>query len=122
MLQFYPQINWMHFACVLASASLFAFRDVTIHCAHTGVVQRPSVRWCRYAMDCSLLIAGLRLVSDLRGARFASAWLDSKLKLSGDFLVLGAHALTRAANTRARRGFFPSPLSTCSELRVCITH
>ena len=112
VLKFYPQMKWMHIACVLASASLFAFRGALIQADHAGVAQRPSVRWCSYSMDSGLLIAGLLLVSVLHGAMFASAWLSSKLVLLGVFLVLGTLALKRAATPRGRCGFFPAALLT----------
>ena len=107
VLEFYPQPESRHRAHVPTCASLFASRGVLIQAGDAGVAQRSSVRWCSDAMDGGLLSAGRLLVSVLHGARFASAWLGSKLMVLGVLVAPGALALKRPGTARVRRGFFP---------------
>lgn len=39
MLEFYPQIKWLHIACVLASGSLFALRGLLTQFGYAGAAQ-----------------------------------------------------------------------------------
>ncbi|MEO7067339.1 MAG: SirB2 family protein [Rhodanobacter sp.] len=112
MLELYPQIKWVHIACVLASGALFAWRGLLIQLGRVGVAQAAPVRWLSYAVDSSLLIAGLLLVSILPGAMFANGWLSTKLVLLLVYVVLGTLALKRARTPRARRYFYITALLT----------
>ena len=112
MLEFYPQIKWVHIACVLASGLLFALRGVLTQFGHTGAAQWEPVRWLSYAIDTSLLTAALMLVSILPGALFANGWLTTKLVLLVVYVVLATLALKRARTPRARLVFFIAALVT----------
>jgi uncharacterized membrane protein SirB2 len=102
--EFYPQIQWVHIACVPASGSLLAWRGLLTQVGCTGAAQRMPVRGLSYAIDTTLLTAPLMLVTNLPGAMFANGWLRTKLVL----LAL-KHARTRGV----RRVFFISALVTC---------
>lgn len=109
--EFYPQIKWVHIACVLASGSLFALRGLLVQLGHAGAAQWGPVRWLSYAIDTSLLTAALMLVSILPGALFANGWLTTKLVLLVVYVVLATLALKRARTRRARLAFFIAALA-----------
>ncbi|WP_040673229.1 MULTISPECIES: SirB2 family protein [Rhodanobacter] len=111
MFEFYPQIKWVHIACVLASGSLFALRGLLVQLGHAGAAQWEPVRWLSYAIDTSLLTAALMLVSILPGALFANGWLTTKLVLLVVYVVLATLALKRARTRRARLAFFIAALA-----------
>jgi uncharacterized membrane protein SirB2 len=110
MLEFYPQIKWLHIACVLASGSLFALRGLLTQFGYVGAAQWEPVRWLSYAIDTSLLTAALMLVGILPGAMFANGWLTTKLVLLVVYVVLATLALKRARTKRARLAFFIAAL------------
>ena len=112
MFEFYPQIKWVHIACVLASGALFALRGLLVQAGHAGAAQWAPVRWLSYAIDTTLLTAALMLVSILPGALFANGWLTTKLVLLVVYVVLATLALKRARTPRARRVFFIAALLT----------
>jgi uncharacterized membrane protein SirB2 len=112
MFEFYPQIKWVHIACVLASGSLFALRGLLVQTGHAGAAQWTPVRWLSYAIDTTLLTAALMLVSILPGALFANGWLTTKLVLLVVYVVLGTLALKRARTPRARLAFYVAALAT----------
>lgn len=112
MFEFYPQIKWVHIACVLASGSLFALRGLLVQAGHAGAAQWTPVRWLSYAIDTTLLTAALMLLSILPGALFANGWLTTKLVLLVVYVVLATLALKRARTPRARLGFFVAALIT----------
>jgi uncharacterized membrane protein SirB2 len=102
MIEFYPQIRFVHVACVLLSGALFFLRG-------TGVLTGArwpmllSVRIASYSIDTVLLTAALMLVTMLPGALFANGWLTTKLVLLVIYVVFGSLALKRARTPRARR-------------------
>ena len=112
VLEFYPQIKWVHIVCVLASGSLFALRGLLTQLGYTGAAQWMPVRWLSYAIDTTLLTAALILVSILPSAMFANGWLTTKLVLLVAYVVLATLALKRARTPAARRIFFVAALVT----------
>jgi uncharacterized membrane protein SirB2 len=112
MLEFYPQIKWLHIACVLASGSLFALRGLLTQFGYASTAQWEPVRWLSYAIDTTLLTAALMLVSILPGALFANGWLTTKLVLLVVYVVLATLALKRARSRRARLAFFIAALAS----------
>ncbi len=112
VLEFYPQIKWVHIACVLASGVLFALRGLLVQAGHVGAAQWMPVRWLSYAIDTTLLTAALMLLSILPGALFANGWLTTKLVLLVLYVLLATLALKRARTPRARLGFFVAALVT----------
>jgi uncharacterized membrane protein SirB2 len=112
VLEFYPQIKWVHIACVLASGLLFALRGLLVQAGHAGAAQWEPVRWLSYAIDTTLLTAALMLLSILPGALFANGWLTTKLVLLVLYVLLATLALKRARTPRARLAFFVAALVT----------
>jgi uncharacterized membrane protein SirB2 len=112
MLEFYPQIKWVHIACVLASGALFALRGLLLQAGHAGAAQWEPVRWLSYAIDTTLLTAALMLLSILPHALYANGWLATKLALLVAYVVLGTLALKRARTPRSRRIFYVAALAT----------
>lgn len=112
MLEFYPQIKWVHIACVLASGALFALRGLLLQFGHAGAAQWAPVRYLSYSIDTTLLTAALMLLTILPGALFANGWLSVKMVLLVIYVVLGVMALGRARAPRAQMAFYTAALAT----------
>ena len=112
MIEFYPQIKWVHIAWVLASGALFALRGLLVQTGHPGAAQWAPVRYLSYSIDTTLLTAALMLLTILPGAMFANGWLTTKLILLVVYVLLGTLALKRARTPRARLAFYMAALAT----------
>ncbi len=112
MIEFYPQIKWVHVACVLASGLLFALRGLAMQVGYTGIAQHTPVRLLSYAIDTTLLTAALMLLGILPGAMFANGWLTLKLLLLVAYVVLAMLAMKRVRTPRARLGFYVAAVVT----------
>jgi len=112
VIEFYPQIKWLHIICVLASGSLFALRGLLVQIGQSGAAQWTPVRWLSYAIDTTLLTAALMLVTILPGAMFANGWLTTKLILLVVYVVLGTIALKRGRTPGMRRTCYVIALIT----------
>ena len=106
MIEFYPQIKWLHVACVAASAMLFTLRAALVLAGRRHVAMRAPLRWLSYAVDTVLLSAALMLVTLLPRAVFANHWLSAKLVLLVIYIACGHLALARARTTPARACWF----------------
>jgi uncharacterized membrane protein SirB2 len=112
MFEFYPQIKWVHIACVLASGLLFALRGLLVQLEHANVAQWTPLRLLSYSIDTTLLTAALMLLSILPGAMFANGWLTTKLILLVAYVVLGTLALKRGRTPRMRQFCYVAALTT----------
>lgn len=101
MIEFYPQIKWLHVAAVLVSGMLFALRGVAVQAGARWAMAAP-LRYLSYAIDTTLLTAALMLLTILPGALYANGWLTLKLGLLVVYVVLGTFALKRG-RTRGMR-------------------
>ncbi|KRE89069.1 hypothetical protein ASG87_05865 [Frateuria sp. Soil773] len=110
MLEFYPQIKWVHVACVLASGGLFALRGLLLQLGRAGAAHWAPLRYLGYAIDTTLLTAALMLLTILPGAMFANGWLAAKLVLVAGYVALGMLALRRARTARARLALYLAAL------------
>ena len=105
MIEFYPQIRFVHIMCVVLSGALFFLRG-------TGVLARARwpmalpVRLVSYRIATVLLTAALMLVVVLPGGVFANGWLTVKLLLLVVYIGLGSYALKRARTRSEKAGFF----------------
>jgi len=105
MIEFYPQIRFVHIACVLLSGVLFFLRG-------TGVLvgarwpMALSIRVVSYTIDTVLLTAALMLFAMLPGGVFENGWLTVKVLLLIVYIGLGSFALKRAKSRAAKSGFF----------------
>ena len=110
MIEFYPQIKWVHIACVLASGLLFALRGLAVQLGHAGAAQWTPLRLLSYSIDTALLTAALMLLTILPGAMFANGWLTTKLVLVLVYVVLGTFALKRGRTARVRLACYSAAL------------
>jgi uncharacterized membrane protein SirB2 len=101
MLDFYPQIKWVHISAVYASGSLFALRGLILHLGGQWAMAAP-LRYLSYTIDTVLLTAALLLVVLLHQYPFAHSWLTVKVVLLIVYIVLGTMALKRG-RTRGQR-------------------
>ena len=100
MIEFYPQIKFVHVLCVVLSGSLFALRGTVMLLAGPAPANHAALRYLSYAIDTTLLTAALMLVTMLHQYPFVQAWLTVKVLLLGLYIVLGVYALRRGS-TRA---------------------
>lgn len=101
MIEFYPEIKWVHIASVLASGALFALRGL-LHLAGSALANHAAVRMLSYTIDTVLLTAALMLSTLLRQYPFVHGWLTVKVLLLVVYIVLGSFALKRARTRRGR--------------------
>jgi len=109
MIEFYPQIKWVHVAAVITSGALFALRGTGV-LAGAGWPMFAPVRYLSYAVDTVLLTAALMLATILHQYPFVHAWLTVKVLLLVVYIVLGTLALKRARSRAARAWCFAAAL------------
>jgi uncharacterized membrane protein SirB2 len=103
LLEFYPDIKWVHVAAVIASGLLFALRGIGALAGAAWPMYAP-LRYLSYTIDTALLTAALMLATILHQYPFVHAWLTVKVLLLVLYIVLGSLALKRA-RTRAARAW-----------------
>jgi uncharacterized membrane protein SirB2 len=111
MIEFYPQVKWVHVAAVIASGTLFALRGA----AALGGARWPMwapLRYLTYTVDTVLLTAALMLATMLHQFPFVHGWLTAKVVLLAVYVVLGTFALRRARSRRARAMYYAAALAT----------
>jgi len=109
MIEFYPQIKWVHVAAVLTSGGLFALRGVLMLAGARWYMAAP-LRFLSYTVDTVLLTAALMLATMLQQYPFAQAWLTVKVALLVVYIVLGSFALKRGSTRAARAWYFAAAL------------
>ncbi|TJY56260.1 hypothetical protein E4T66_20090 [Sinimarinibacterium sp. CAU 1509] len=102
MIEFYPQIKFVHVFTVLLSGGLFLVRGMLVLGGRQSWALAAPVRYVSYTIDTTLLTAALMLVSVLPGAIFANGWLTAKLALLVAYIVLGSFALKRGRTATVR--------------------
>ena len=107
MIEFYPQIKYVHVLMVLLSGALFALRGIGV-LAGARWPQSLPVRWTSYAIDTTLLTAAMMLLTILPWAMFGNGWLGTKVVLLVVYVVLGSLALKRGRTMRVRAWWFAS--------------
>lgn len=110
MLEFYPQIKWVHIATVIASGSLFALRGAGVLAGARWPMWAP-LRYLSYTIDTLLLTAALMLVTLLHQYPFVHGWLTAKVCLLVIYILLGSLALKRARTRPARAWFYLAALA-----------
>lgn len=111
MIEFYPQIRFVHIACVVLSGALFLLRGSGVLAGARWPMLLP-VRIASYSIDIVLLTAALMLLTILPGGVFANGWLTVKLALLIVYIVLGSFALKRARARSAKAGYFTAAVAT----------
>ena len=112
MIEFYPQIKWVHVAMVMASGLLFALRGLLVQVGQARFALSAPVRYLSYAIDTTLLTAALMLLTILPGAMFGNGWLAAKLVLLVLYVGLGTFALKRGRSPRVRLACYAAALVT----------
>lgn len=110
MIEFYPQIKFVHVLCVVFSGSLFALRG-TMMLAGSRFSNSALLRYLSYAIDTTLLTAALMLITILHQYPFVQAWLTAKVLLLVLYIVLGVYALRRGPTLRTRAVCFVAALA-----------
>ncbi|MFZ2753293.1 MAG: SirB2 family protein [Lysobacteraceae bacterium] len=111
MIEFYPQIRYVHIACIVLSGALFLLRGSGVLAGARWPMLLP-VRIASYGIDTVLLTAALMLLAILPGGVFANGWLTVKLALLVVYIVLGSFALKRAKARSAKTAFFTAAVAT----------
>jgi len=101
MIEFYPQIKFVHVLCVILSGSLFALRGAMM-LADSRFTNHAALRYLSYAIDTTLLTAALMLITILHQYPFVQAWLTVKVFLLVVYIVLGVFALRRGRTRQVR--------------------
>ena len=101
MIEFYPQIKWVHVAAVICSGVLFALRGSAQLLGARWTMAAP-LRYLSYAIDTTLLTAALMLSTILHQYPFVHAWLTVKVCLLVAYIVLGTLALKRGRTPSTR--------------------
>jgi uncharacterized membrane protein SirB2 len=109
VIDFYPQIKWVHIAAVMASGALFALRGTGVLAGARWPMWAP-LRYLTYTVDTVLLTAALMLATLLHQYPFVHGWLTAKVLLLMAYIVLGTFALKRASSARARALSFVAAL------------
>ena len=102
---FYAEIRAVHIATVLASGGLFALRGLLLNLGQRWVMAAP-VRYLSYAIDTTLLTAGLMLFTILPKAAFANGWLTAKVALLPVYIAFGWLALRRPGSSGRQLAYF----------------
>lgn len=112
MLEFYPQIKWVHIACIVASGALFFLRGVLVQVGRSDMARGLPMRWVSYAIDTTLLTAACMLLTVLPSSTFADGWLTTKLALVVAYVSLGMLALRDSTAPPIRRLSFAAAMLT----------
>jgi len=110
VIEFYPQIKWIHVAAISASGGLFALRGLAAQFGATWTMVAP-LRYLSYTIDTVLLTAALMLSTILHQYPFVHAWLTVKVVLLVVYIVLGSLALKRGRTRSARLGYWLAALA-----------
>lgn len=109
MIEYYPQIKYIHILLAMFSGTFFAIRGLGA-LARAQWPQQSAVKMLSYAIDISLLAAALLLLSIVPWTMFSNGWLLMKLALLVVYVVLGVYALRRAQRLRTRALCYGSAL------------
>jgi uncharacterized membrane protein SirB2 len=109
MIEFYPQIKFVHVIAVIASGSLFALRAVLLQIV-PGWARAAPVRYLSYSIDTVLLTAALMLMTVLHQYPIVHSWLTVKIALIVVYIVLGSWALKRARGRGSQVAFAAAAL------------
>lgn len=101
MIEFYPEIRFVHITAVLASGALFLMRGLALFAGANWAMAAP-LRYLSYTIDTVLLTAALMLMTIMQQYPFVHAWLTVKVLLLVVYIVLGFVAFW-GGRTRAVR-------------------
>lgn len=110
MIEFYPEIRFVHIAAVLCSGTLFLVRGLALFAGARWPKAAP-VRYLVYTVDTVLLTAALMLMTIVQQYPFIHAWLTVKVLLVVVYIVLGFIAFWRAGTKGLRLGAWLAALA-----------
>jgi uncharacterized membrane protein SirB2 len=110
MIEFYPEIRWVHIFAVITSGSLFLLRGLGTLAGARWPMWAP-LRYLTYTVDTVLLTAALMLATLLHQYPFVHGWLTAKVLLLVVYIVLGMLALKRARTRAARAWCFAAAVA-----------
>lgn len=123
MIEFYPQIKFVHVAAVVASVALFALRGTLAVAGRERAARWLPLRCLSWTIDTILLSAALMLLAVLPGAMFANHWLTAKVALLFAYVALGSLALRRARSRSERFVFLLAALAVVAFMaRIARAH
>jgi uncharacterized membrane protein SirB2 len=111
MIEFYPQIKWVHVAAVACSGVLFLLRGLLVVGGRGAWARHAPVRYLSYTIDSVLLTAALMLFTLLPSAMFGNGWLTAKLALLVVYIALGVMTLRETGTARRRAVCFVAALA-----------
>ena len=111
LMEYYPQIKWVHVHAVQCSGLVFALR-CGASLLGASWPRHAFARHGSYVVDTTLLATGLILFAILPSGVFANGWLAVKLTLVVVYVVLGVLAMRPKRSQRARFGFYLAALAT----------
>jgi uncharacterized membrane protein SirB2 len=122
MIEFYPQIKFVHVLAVILSGSLFTLRGLLM-LAQSRQVNHIALRVASWIIDTTLLTAALMLITLLHQYPFAQGWLTIKVLLLVVYIVLGVFALKRGKTRKVQiTCFFAALLVYAFIISVAIAH
>ena len=101
MIEFYPQIRFVHIAAVLASGTLFFIRGLAVQLGACWP-QHAAVRYLSYSIDTVLLTAAFMLMTVLHQYPLQQSWLTVKIALIIVYIVLGSFAISTGRTRNVR--------------------
>lgn len=101
MIEFYPQIKYVHIMAIMASGLLFVIRGSALLAGMRWPLSAP-VRYLSYTIDSVLLTAAMMLLTILPGALYANGWLATKMVLLVMYVTFGMLAFRPKRTRRAR--------------------
>jgi len=102
VIEFYPQVKWVHVTAVLCSGTLFLLRGLLIRFGVEGLARHLAVRILHWTIDTTLLTAAFMLFTMLPPAVFGNGWLLTKLALL--VVYVGLQAIALSPRTASRPG------------------
>jgi uncharacterized membrane protein SirB2 len=110
VIEFYPQVRWLHVGTVILSGALFVARGLMM-LARSPRANHALLRYPSYAIDTLLLATALALAAMLRQYPFVHGWLTVKVLLLVVYIVLGSLALKRGRSYGVRAICFGAALA-----------
>jgi uncharacterized membrane protein SirB2 len=109
LIEFYPEIRWVHIAAALASGSLLLIRGLALRFGVPAATAAPWYYLC-YTIDIVLLSAALMLASLLHRVPFADPWVTAKIALIACYLLVGTLVFRSGISRRAQSAFLAAAM------------
>lgn len=109
LIEFYPEIRWVHIAAALASGSLLLVRGLGLRFGVPAATAAP-VYYLGYTIDIVLLSAALMLATILHRVPFADPWVTTKIGLIACYLLVGTLVFRSGISRRAQSAFLAAAM------------